>query len=723
MCAPAPGASTRWLREAGHLTQASDIEALNGRRRTVVRAVMHALGRVSAAGLVFWLTAAAPVFAQPVPTVSGSPPAQATLGEPFTFPITFDNTGTTTGYGPFIDMLFPATGVDGAGAATDDGITFVSASYLGVPVTSQTITLDANGRATHPFAVLPDGTPLIVTGLPGDQLVVLTLPFGSVTVAQPAATIQITATTSTLADLDAPLQLYARGSFQFGADPLANPMTDPLILGSVASGPVSPVLWRLTKTYLGPEGETTTGPNFARQYRIAVDVAAGQTITDLDLTDVLPATLQFVSVDATSGPATDIATPSTTTPGGTLTRRFASVTGTAATQDASMTFTFYAVGLDGATPVLDPATGDDAAAVDDARSAATWTPVDTRDPAVPVTNDATPDDHTLALKSLATQKSVSVVVDGGTPGPTAGDTLEYTVNVQLSDFFAVQGLVVTDVISDGQRQDPSFVPTLTITEHSGGTSPAAPMNPLTFDFVVDGTTGATNATFLIGPEQVLRGLDIKLLGGCVPPGGTGGPFPSCTAFNGGPTSVRLVYRTIIQDQFSNPTGGGDPSVSHGDTLSNAVGVSADLLATADVTTTTGSSDDDTSDTSVTIPAGNFTKTVYAVNGNTAVPSPVRLGPGDTMTYRLRYALPSTDVDALSITDYLPLPILTATELTGPFAATVSAAPPAAGSAKFGPDDTVFAISGQIPPMTTDATAQQRDVHVPGVFRPGQHAPA
>src|SRR5690606_33924570 len=111
--------------------------------------------------------------------------------------------------------------------------------------------------------------------------------------------------------------------------------------------------WTMTKVYLGPEDETTSGPNFPRQYRIEVDLADGQTVANLDLTDLLPDNLQFVSVDATSGPVTDIATPSTTVPGGTLTRRFASVTGTAADVDASVTFTVYATGLDaGAGPVI-----------------------------------------------------------------------------------------------------------------------------------------------------------------------------------------------------------------------------------------------------------------------------------------------------------------------------------------------------------------------------------
>ena len=60
-----------------------------------------------------------------------------------------------------------------------------------------------------------------------------------------------------------------------------------------------PVVYRLTKTYSGPEDETATGPNFPRQYTVTADVARGSRLTQLQLTDVLPDNVQFVSVDST----------------------------------------------------------------------------------------------------------------------------------------------------------------------------------------------------------------------------------------------------------------------------------------------------------------------------------------------------------------------------------------------------------------------------------------
>lgn len=674
----------------------------------------------------------APVVAQaqPGPTATLAPPATPLIGETLTFSVTFDNTGSATGYGPFIDLVLPATGADGAGAATDDGITFVSATYLGVPVTSVVLTFDAGGNATHPYARTSAGAPVVVSGgTPGHQLVVLRLPFGSFTPTQPAAPIQVTTTLSTLADAGTALNLRARGGFQYGADPLDNPPSDPSALGAFTPNqPVTPAVWRLTKTYVGPEDETASGPNFPRQYRIDVDIAAGQTVTALDLTDVLPGNLQFLAVVSTlvngaPAAASAIATPSTTTPGGTLTRRFASVTGTAGTQDASLILGYYVPrAAAGGAAVIDPASGDDAAAIDDARSQGNWTPIDGRDAPTLLVNDATANDHTLTAKSVAIQKGVTVAIDTGGAGPTPGDTLEYTLQIQVSDFFALQNLVVTDVISDGQRRVAGFAPILAIGEHSGGASAAAAMAPANATFVVSGTTGETTATFQVAAEQLLRGLDGRLVGGCVPAGGTGGPLPDCAVFNGGGTTVTIVYRTEIQENFSNTFPSGDASVDHGDRLDNAVSAVADVLSVTDAVTPTGHDEADTSTAGVNILVGTLIKSIYAINGNTSYGTP-RFGPGDTVTYRLRYTLPTSDLEPVTITDYLPLPVLFATEVTGPFTPTVSAAAPPAGTAKFGPGDTFFALSGQVPSIATDAAGNFVRFSYPAYDDPGNTATA
>ena len=52
-----------------------------------------------------------PVFARPlldpIATVTTNIPDTVFIGQNFTFTASFDNTGTDTGYGPFIDFNFP----------------------------------------------------------------------------------------------------------------------------------------------------------------------------------------------------------------------------------------------------------------------------------------------------------------------------------------------------------------------------------------------------------------------------------------------------------------------------------------------------------------------------------------------------------------------------------------------------------------------------------------
>ena len=58
------------------------------------------------------------------------------------------------------------------------------------------------------------------------------------------------------------------------------------------------------------------------------------------------------------------------------------------------------------------------------------------------------------------------------------------------------------------------------------------------------------------------------------------------------------------------------------------------------------------------------------------------------------------MEPLTITDYLPLPVLRATDVTA--RDLTAAATPPAGQWKFGPADTFFAFSGVVPTLTTDA---------------------
>ncbi|GAB4429363.1 MAG: hypothetical protein OHK0015_13220 [Chloroflexi bacterium OHK40] len=666
----------------------------------------------------------APAFAAGEPTVTLSVPADVPLGESFTFTATFDNTSAIdTGYGPFIDLVLPTTGADGADTETDDGITFLSASYLGAAVTARSFTFPSTGCVEHPYARLSTGDKALVCGTPGDTLVVLQLPFGSFTPGQPPVELSIEAQLSPLADLGTPLSIYARAGFQYGNTPLDDWCCDPVILNPaspISSGwpaaPLTPTLLTLSKTYLGPEDETATGPNFPRRYRLDVDIADGQTITDLELTDLLPPSMAFLSL-VTSSPAGAVVVQSPTVgapaspPDNDLVVRFPSVTGTSGTSDASLTFEFFVPRLDAVgAAVIPPTSADDTQAENNAAASGAWDPIDPRDPPTIATASGTGPgpEHTLTTKAIAIQKQVTVAVDTGSAGPSPGDTLAYTIDLQVSDFFAFTNVLVVDRFSDGQRFDTTFAPTLSVAGN-GFDLATAPFDSATYTVVLnaDGnpattaTDGSTTVTFNLSGELLARGqASGALLGGCVPLSGS--PTPDCASYDDGATTAQIVFRTVIQEDFSDTYPSGDPSVDEGDTLTNDVSVSGAVLDTGTLTPT-GNDEADTSSASVSIARGTIQKGVYAVNGNTSFTTPVRVTPGDTVTYRLQASLPSSDVEDLRLVDYLPLPIFHATEITT-FDDVVSATAPAAGHASFGPSDTFRALYGGVPALSTDATA-------------------
>ena len=249
------------------------------------------------------------LLADASPTASlNSGGAEVQLGEQFTFTVSFNNPSTQEGYAPFIDVFLPATGRDG-----DDGATFVSATYLGQAVNSFVITFDANGNATHPLAKDASGNALVINAAsvgmkPGDQMVVLQLPYASVTNGQPSIDIQITAQLSNLADTSYSdgtpnLTINTRAGFEYGNDSLNNPVQDPsLVESALHSFIVTPTLLKVSQTLNMPEGETVTGPNFTRTQTVTVTPAPGQTLSNVTITP-RPCPTRYTSAPSRQGRA------------------------------------------------------------------------------------------------------------------------------------------------------------------------------------------------------------------------------------------------------------------------------------------------------------------------------------------------------------------------------------------------------------------------------------
>ncbi|MEZ6134168.1 MAG: SdrD B-like domain-containing protein [Pirellulaceae bacterium] len=609
-------------------------------------------------------------------------------------------------------------------------------------------------------------------GRAGDQLVVLELPFGSYAPGQPEARVLVSATVSDLADVSQPLNIQARSGFRFGADPLDNADADPMHVSDLSfdvtgrSGAssmwsenvtVTPAVMTMRNHYVGPESETVTGPSFERTYQIHVDIADGQTISDLAIIDALPSNIVVTGIASVT--AGGIAVGYTdnlaalTVPGNNqelIVTLQNGVTGTASDSDVLVSFTFYVAEFDGDGNRVIPLNGEDdstfvpdSRSINNVRAQGQWQPIDVRDSSVVAIADPAGPEHVLDNKAISIQKSVAIVGNVGGVGATPGDTLEYTLDFQISDFYTFGDLQITDIFQDGQRFDFSYGATFSITDLSGNVSGSFTVRQVTDSdggqtlvvdqtqidhsddigedgLTPDGSDGSTTLVFDISRALVDQGATDGILQG----GLSTGPMNLGGAFG------QVKFRTIIQEEYSDTFVSEDRSVDQGDTITNnsltitgTVRENAEDDELADgfaVLERVLHTESDHSATSITIQGGVLEKTVYAINGSTSLPinaatGKVTLVAGDVVTYRISYELPSTDIEDLVITDYLPLPIFHALDhdadgtdnsgstfgwtfdLAGSFDATT----PGTGTIQFGNNDTFYAIAGVTPTISVD----------------------
>ena len=318
-------------------------------------------------------------------------------------------------------------------------------------------------------------------------------------------------------------------------------------------------------------------------------------------------------------------------------------------------------------------------------------------------------------------------------GTVPGAVLTYTIDFQISDAFAFDNLVITDLLGDGQVL--SGTPTLTVHDGHVGTSPAAVFDSANFDVTVDldPATGKDQLVFRVSDELVTRSFSNgQLVGGLIPTGGTGGaPLASQPALFTPGTTGSIVFQAVVQDTYTGNVLSGEKFLDPGDIVDNSVTIAGDLISVVDLSTLTGQSEEDTSHAWSRVPATTFAKTVYAFNGSTAgqpLPTTTLVTAGDTLTYRLRYTLPTSDFENLRLTDYLPLPLFDVTDagtkITGFDAATSGTGnAPAAGTWTYGPDDTFHAIAAARAPIVSTDTATNSVVFDYGTYNTSTNQPS
>lgn len=638
-----------------------------------------------------------------VPEVSIDAPADVEIGaQDVAVTLTFDNTGTDSGYVPYVDFVIPTTGTDG-----DDGVTFDSATFLGTQITTTEIVFDAAGEAVHPLATDAAGNPIIVSAADfgaqaGDTLIVFELPYGSFSPGNPPVDIDVILDFSPLADLSQDFQLAATSGFAFGCDPLDNPGTDAPIRGATPTvATVDQTLFDVTKSSNIPEDEAANGPSYPYQYGLNVDVAPGQTLDNFSLVDTLPHNIVYLgglTINGGTG-ATIVSEPPIGVPitgaNDLLQIDFSEVSG-----DVSVTFDFYIAETlsDDGSPVIDPNTGAPGVVENVVTGTGDWDPLDTRDATESVSDNGRTEDEVSAVNI---QKGVAEFADNNplASGPTPGDEYEFTLSVQVSDYFNLGDLVVDDLLGNGWE----FVAgsaTFTTVEEVGSITTAqnfgGNLNVDLSNVAVDGTTALT---FDLSQAMIDAGQDGLLTGDAARPG----------AITETPTTVQITYRATVRESFTDTGGLGQLSIGQGDVLRNDVSITGQVY---DRTTgaPTGNSVTDDSAGAIAIERGGIReKTVAAVNGNT-FDANIPISAGDEVTFSIIYDSPIGSFDSLVLTDNLPQNVFDALEVTTFYQPGSGPGIPPAGQATFGPSDTFFANlpTPAVPGLATNGPDNQID---------------
>ena len=233
-----------------------------------------------------------------------------------------------------------------------------------------------------------------------------------------------------------------------------------------------------------------------------------------------------------------------------------------------------------------------------------------------------------------------VTTNVGSPEPSPGDTLTYTLRVQMSDYFAFGENLLTqgqfngvDELSDGQ----TFVAGSGLLSYTvGGVTKTAAM----VSTVTPNADGTTTLTLDIG--QTLRNA-----------GETTGALAGDLAFDpvrDGATTMTITYQTVIGQNLTVRVG--EP-INEGDAIGNNATITATLLENN--INLTGGVATDNDFTTVVVPPSNVDIQIVDVNGSTP-PGTVELHPGDIVTFQMSYDLVTGDYDQFILTGYLPLPL-------------------------------------------------------------------
>jgi fimbrial isopeptide formation D2 family protein/uncharacterized repeat protein (TIGR01451 family) len=632
--------------------------------------------------LAFWTLGimCSSAHAAPVPAAVITSEPQTLLNDTVNIQVSFSNSGDQIGYYPMLEVKLPA-GVE-CDATCRNGIVITSLS--GAPVTV-TAFGPAPSNQTYTNPITGNG----VAATTGQSVLFLSLPVGSVAANEPAITYSIPAKLSPTATLGVGLPVNATGVFALGALPngtrgACGGSNDTLCAAATPAN-VTPAVLTLEKSVEAlVDGATSTGPSYPRRFKLEVTVADGSTATSIVVGDTLPDTFVMTALpgtDCKTNPGSLTVSPALSagdtcsftggaSGGGTLTISFTSVTGHPGI-DREISYTGYVQKLAGGngSAIVPPTTGATTTSSNSASATYQYDPGSGN-----VGFSAGPVSSVLEHRSLYTTKSI---VNATTSGATAkpGDSLTHTLIYDISDYFSFDDLRISDVIGDGQTYvNNSLQVTVFEGSSTGTTRTQAQLQAATGTPLLPITRDPTDGTW-----EITLDLSTALTASAPNGYGTDGTLTGANDLgSGAPTRVVLTYTTTVDESFTGPVVG-TQTVDGGDVITDTMSGDFRIAGTSNRVTPSGPT------ASITItPITNAAKAVAFKNGVVVTTLPITVSPGDAITFRLSFTIPTGDVEGLVLKDFLPSPLFDVTNPTATtpssfvFDATASDAAPAAG---------------------------------------------
>lgn len=463
------------------------------------------------------------------------------------------NTGPT-GYGPYLRVIIP------------EGVSLDSATLFGGGVTVTNV-----GVFPAPPSELVDPiTGDVITGIEGESFYVVQPPIGSVVAGASPLDLILCYSIDPNAPVNVPITIGITPVYEFGDTPTGD---NGPIVGTAVPAIITPILVEFEKANDALEGERPPGDDWPVTYTLTARVASTNTIENISIEDAFPSGFVLNSAVNVIGGVGCLVT--NTSP--TIQVSCTSVSGTNG-DDIVITYTGYF------DDFLDETNCNSQTLTNNAT-------FDGEHNSVAIPQETATSD--VVVEHVSIQKSAS-------PGlASPGETITFSVNIQVSEFAESNDFQIEDTIPDGYTYIGNFTSSL------AGVTATPTVNG-------DGSTT----------------LDINMTAAANVPGGA--------------PQITLSYQATIDQAFNNA----DPVLAS-DSLTNLISSTYDLTAGA-VACTEGSS--------VTVDIRPVAIAKEIVNPQASYQ------PGETVTYRLTMTIPSGDTRNIVFTDFFPLPVFDATTI-------------------------------------------------------------